>query len=192
MKLTALFAFIAAFALSGAANAAYLSSTTGANPVEDFSTAGSVAVNLDLQDAGSTTMNFVLQADDLQGPLYFDALVRNLTGAGLNRFSFSLQGIRFAGNGAGTVSPAFGSIGAIDAGPGAALISFATPEYAEFQFGDATGLPGAADWLLDTAGLQAGDSFSITAAVPEPSSAALVLPMLCMGLLVAARRRKKD
>lgn len=190
MKPTKLFAFAAALALSGAANAALLTGSTGANPVEDFSGAGSVAFNLDLQDFSSTTLNFVLEADDLQGPLSFDALVRNLAGADLNRFSFSLQGIRFAG--AGSVTPSFGSIGAIDAGATAAVIDFATPEYAEFQFGDVFGGAGQ-DWLLDTAGLQAGDSFSITATVPEPSTAALVLPMLCMaGLSAAARRRRKD
>lgn len=190
MKLTKLFAFAAALALSGAANAALLTTSAGTNPVEDFSSAGSVAFNLDLENFSSTTLSFELQADDLQGPLSFDALVRNLAGADLNRFTFSLQGIRFAG--AGTVTPSFGSIKAIDAGDTVAMIDFATPEYAEFQFGDVFGNAGQADWLLDTTGLQVGDRFSITATVPEPSSAALVLPMLCMGLVAAARRRKKD
>lgn len=190
MKLTKLCAFAGALVLSGAANAALLTGSAGANPVEDFSGAGSVAFNLDLRDFSSSTLNFVLEADDLQGPLSFDALVRNLAGADLGRFTFSLQGIRFAG--AGSVTPAFGSIKAIDAGATAAVIDFATPEYAEFQFGDVFGAAGQ-DWLLDTAGLQAGDRFSITATVPEPSTAALILPMLCMaGLTAAARRRKKD
>ena len=189
MKLTKLYAFAGALLLSGAANAALLTGSAGANPVEDFSGAGSVAFNLDLHDFSSTTLNFVLEADDLQGPLGFDALVRNLAGADLNRFTFSLQGIRFAG--AGSVTPSFGSLASVDAGATAAVIDFATPEYAEFQFGDVFGAAGQ-DWLLDTAGLQAGDRFSITATVPEPSTAALVLPMLCMGLMAAARRRKKD
>lgn len=192
MNLTKLYAFAGALVLSGAANAALLTGSTGANPVEDFSGAGSVAFNLDLRDFSSTTLNFVLEADDLQGPLSFDALVRNLAGADLSRFTFSLQGIRFAADGAGTVTPSFGSLASVDARATAAVINFATPEYAEFQFGDVFGAIGQADWLLDTAGLQAGDSFSITATVPEPSTAALVLPMLCMGLMAAARRRKKD
>lgn len=193
MKLNKLFAaacLAAGLALSGAANAVVLTSASGANPVEDFSGTGMVAFNLDLQDFSSTTLNFVLDAGDLQGPLSFDALVRNLAGADLNRFSFRLQGIRFAG--AGTVTPAFGTVGAVDADDSLAVINFSTPEYAEFQFGDVFGMPGQTDWLLDTTGLQAGDSFSITASVPEPSTAALLLPMLCMGLMAAARRRKKD
>ena len=193
MKPTKLFAFFAALALSGAANAVVLTGSSGSNPVTDYSGAGLVALDLDLQDFSATTLNFVLEAGDLQGPLSFNALVRNLTGAELSRFTFSLQGIGFAG--AGSVTPAFGTLDAVESSASAATIRFATPEYAEFQFGNVFGVPGQADWLLDTAGLRAGDSFRIvaaTATVPEPSSAALVLPMLCMAGLMAARRRKKD
>ena len=67
----------------------------------------------------------------------------------------------------------------------AAGISFARPEYAEFQFGNVLG--GGQDWLLATSGLRAGDSFSITATVPEPSSAALVLPLGVVWASVALR-----
>jgi hypothetical protein len=191
MKLTKLFAFFGALALSCAANAVVLTGSSGSNLATDYSGAGKVSFDLDLADFSATTLNFVLQADDLQGPLSFNALVRNLAGAELNRFSFTLQGIGFAG--AGSVTPGFGSVGSVDMGQAAAVIHFATPEYAEFQFGDVFGVAGQSDWLLDTSGLQAGDSFSITATVPEPSTAALVLPMLCMaGLMAAARRRKKD
>lgn len=191
MKLTKLFAFAAALALSGAANAVVLTGSTGSSLVTDYSSTGKVSFDLDLENFSATTLNFVLEAGDLQGPLSFNALVRNLAGAGIDRFSFSLQGITFAG--AGSVTPAFGSLGKVDFSSTAAGIGFASPEYAEFQFGDPTGVAGQADWLLATAGLRAGDRFSITATVPEPSSAALVLPMLCMAsLMAAARRRKKD
>lgn len=191
MKLTKLFGLIAALALSGAANAVVLTGSAGSNGVTDYSENGLVSFDLDLENFSPTTLNFVLEADDLQGPLSFNALVRNLAGAGLERFSFSLQGIAFTDAGAGSVTPAFGSLASVQAGSSTAAITFAMPEYAEFQFGNVLG--GGQDWLLDTSGLAAGDSFSITATVPEPSSAALVLPMLCMaGLMAAARRRKKD
>jgi len=191
MKLHKLFAFAAALALSGAANAVVLTGTSGSNAVTDYSGAGLVSFDLDLKNFSTTTLNFVLEADDLQGPLSFNALVRNLAGAGLDRFTFSLQGIDFSGT--GTVTPAFGELGKVDMTKAATSISFGAPEYAEFQFGDVFGTAGQANWLLSTAGLRAGDSFSITATVPEPSSAALVLPMLCMaGLMVAARRRNRD
>ncbi len=190
MKISKLISLAAGLLLSCAAHAVVLTGSTGSNTVTDYSSAGSVSFDLDLENFSATTLNFVLEADDLAGPLRFDALVRNLAGAGLGRFTFSLQGIGFAGD--GSVTPAFGSVGAIDASPFAAGISFAAPEFAEFEFGDVFGNAGSADWLLATAGLRAGDSFSITATVPEPSTAALLLPMLCMAGLMAARRRKED
>lgn len=189
MKLAKLFSFLAALALSCAANAAIITGTTGSNTVTDYSSAGVVSFDLDLHNFSSTTLNFVLEADDLAGPLSFNALVRNLAGADLSRFTFSLQGIRFAA--AGTVTPAFGTLGSVSNTATLATIDFASPEWAEFQFGDVFGSAGQVDWLLATSGLQAGDSFTITATVPEPSSIALMLPMLGMAGLMAARRRNK-
>lgn len=186
MNFAKLFAGPAAMVLSVSAHAALLTGTTGTNTVVDYSSAGIVSFDLDLKDFSATTLGFVLEQDDLAGPLNFNALVRNLAGAGLDRFTFSLQGIRFAG--AGSVTPAFGTLGPVQAGEFAAAINFATPEYAEFQFGNVLG--GGQDWLLDTSGLRAGDAFTIRATVPEPSTALLVLPMLCLAGLMATRRRK--
>lgn len=188
MRFATLLSFAAALAFSGAAQAVVLTGATGSNTVTDYSGAGLVSFDLDLKNFSGSTLNFVLDEADLQGPLSFNALVRNLAGAGLERFTFSLQGIRFAGP--GSVTPAFGELGRVDTGTFAAGIGFARPEYAEFHFGNVLG--GGQDWLLDTSGLRAGDTFAITATVPEPSSAMLVLPMLCMAALMAARRRKKD
>lgn len=186
MNVTKLVAGLAALVLSASAHAALLTSTTGANTVTDYSSAGIVSFDLDLADFSATTLDFVLEQDDLQGPLNFNALVRNLAGAGLERFTFSLQGIRFAA--AGSVTPAFGTLGQVEAGEFSAAVNFAPPEYAEFQFGNVLG--GGQDWLLDTSGLRAGDAFTITATVPEPSTTLLMLPMLCLAGLVARRRRK--
>ncbi|KFI07065.1 PEP-CTERM sorting domain-containing protein [Massilia sp. BSC265] len=190
MKLSKLFGFVAALSLSCAAKAVVLTDSTGSNTVTDYSETGKLSFDLGLQNLNPTTMHFALEAGDLQGPLNFSALVLNFTGLDVHRFTFSLQGIRFAAT--GSVTPVFTTVRALTASDTAAVIDFSTPLHTEFQFGDALGYAGQTDWLLDTSGLQAGDSFSITATVPEPSSAALVLPMLCMGLLAAARRRKKD
>ena len=178
---------LAALALSGSANAALLTGSTGTHQVTDYSGAGIVSFDLDLRDFSATTLGFVLEQGDLGGPLSLNALVRNLAGAGIERFTFRLQGIGFAG--AGSVTPAFGTLGRVEAGEFAAAIDFAAPEYAEFQFGNVLG--GGRDWLLDTAGLRAGDAFTITASVPEPSTSLLMLPMLCLAGLVAARRRQR-
>jgi hypothetical protein len=70
-----------------------------------------------------------------------------------------------------------------------AAITFAGGEPAEFHFGNPTLVQGRNDWLLDTTGMRAGDTFSIVAEVPEPSTIALMLPLLLGGLMVARRRQ---
>ena len=70
---------------------------------------------------------------------------------------------------------------------------FPDPAQAWDQRQPAPGLlaAGGADWLLDTRGLAVGDTFVISAEVPEPSTFALMLPALCMAGMMAARRRKQ-
>jgi len=188
---TKLFAALAAaLAFSLPAHAVVLTGTSGGNATADYSGAGTVAFDLDLASFTPTTFSFVLEEADLAGPLNFNALVRNLSGAALNQFGFTLQGIAFAG--AGSVTPAFGMLKQVSHGAQFASVAFAAPEWAEFQFGNPFGADGKSDWLLATAGLRAGDSFSITAQVPEPSTAALMVPALCMLGLAMARRRRRD
>lgn len=181
-----------AFAASaGSANAAVLLTTTGsaANTITDYSTQGAVAFDLDLENFNAATLRFSLEEEDLAGPLSLNAIIRNLSGTALNQFHFRLSGISFAAP--GSVTPTFGTLGAVDHGADYASIGFATPEWAEFHFGNPLGMAGASDWLLDTRGLNAGDTFVISAEVPEPSTLALLLPTLCMAGMMAARRRNK-
>lgn len=191
MQAKYLFAFAAAIALSAASHAAVLTGTSGAaaNTVTDYSAPGLVAFDLDLASFAPTRLDFVLEADDLLGPLSLNAVIRNLAGQALTGFDFRLDGIGFLQ--AGTVTPTFGTPGYVGHGSGYASIGFSSPEWAEFHFGNPVDDAGAADWLLNTAGLRAGDSFSITAEVPEPSTAALMLSALCMSSLLALRRRQR-
>lgn len=187
MKLNKLLmAATTALVLSGAANAAVLTSASGLNVVTNYSTSSLVAFDLDLQDFSSTRLNFVLEDGDLLGPLSMNALVRNLSGYGLSHFTFSLQGITFAAP--GSVTPAFGTIKQMTFNNSGAAISFATPEFAEFQFGNPFSLNNKSDWLLDTTGLRAGDAFSITATVPEPSTLTLLLSALALAGVYSVRR----
>lgn len=183
--------FLAALSFSASANAALLLGSTGsaANTVTDYSAPGAVSFDLDLEHLNPTTLRFVIEADDLLGPLSLNAIVRNLSGAALNGFYFNLSGISFLS--AGSVTPTFGKLGGVSHGPDVASIAFATPEWAEFHFGNPLALANRADWLLDTRGLAAGDTFAISAEVPEPSTFALMLPALCMASVMAARRRRK-
>jgi hypothetical protein len=187
-----LFAFAFALALSSASHAAVLtgSSTRDGNAVADYSMPGAVSFDLDLEHLAPIRLDFRLEADDLLGPLSLNAIVRNLSGAALTHVDFRLEGIRFAQ--AGSVTPTFGTLGGTGYGSDYASIDFRTPEWAEFHFGNPLGVAGATDWLLSTAGLRAGDTFSITAEVPEPSTAALMLSALCMSGLLAMRRRRRD
>lgn len=181
----------ASLALAGSANAAVLLTTGGssANTITDFSGQGAVSFDLDLENFNAATLRFSLEEEDLLGPLSLNAIVRNLSGTALNQFQFRLQGISFAAP--GSVTPTFGTLGKLEQGEHLAGIAFASPEWAEFHFGNPLGVQGASDWLLDTRGLHAGDTFVITANVPEPSSLALLLPTLCMAGLIAARRRRQ-
>jgi len=183
-------AFAAALVFCGASQAAILTTSTGAagNTVASYSAPGQVAFDLDLARLASTRLEFTVEAGDLLGPLSLNAIVRNLSGAALNGFDFRLDGIGFAQ--AGSVTPAFGTLGSVGYGSDYASISFSSPEWAEFHFGNPLAENGAADWLLSTEGLRAGDTFSITAEVPEPSTAALMLSALCMSSLLMARRRR--
>jgi hypothetical protein len=185
-------AAFAALVFSGGAQGAVLLSASGspANAATDYSAPGLVSFNLDLQDWSGTKLHFVLQEEDLLGPLNLSAMVLNLSGMPFAHFNLYFQGIGIAG--AGSVTPSFGTLGSVKHDAGSVGIRFAQAEPAELHFGNPLGLQGQADWVLDTTGLRAGDTFSIVAQVPEPSTVALILPMLCMAGLAAARRRKHD
>lgn len=189
-------ALAAALVLPQASQAAVLTGHSGPamNAVTDYSGAGLASFDLDLATFAPTTFSFRLEDADLAGPLAFNALVRNVAGTALDEFSFVLDGIAFLA--AGSVTPAYGTVGSSGYGAHTANVAFSAPEWAEFQFGNALGTPGASDWLLDTAGLRAGDTFTITAAtvraaeVPEPSSALLALTALSLLGLTAMKRKQ--
>jgi len=183
-------ALAATLLLASSAHAAVLLTTGGspANGITDYSTPGGVSFDLDLENFNAATLRFAIEEGDLLGPLHLNALVRNMTGSALNQLHVGLQGIGFAG--AGSVTPGFGAVAEVRSTGQYASIAFARPEWAEFYFGNPLGAPGQRDWLLDTRGLRAGDTFVITAKVPEPSSLALMLPALCLAGLMGARRRK--
>ena len=187
-----LLSLLAAVVIANPATAAIYSGASGmpGATVTNYSEAGLASFDLDLTDFSATRLNFIVEEGDLAlSFLNLNALVRNLSGVGIERFTFSTQGISFAAQ--GSVTPTFGTLGSVAYTSSAAAISFATPEFAEFQFGNPFGLANRTNWLLDTSGLRAGDTFSISATVPEPSSVALLLAALVMLLGIGAQRRSK-
>lgn len=183
-------AVLSALAISGTAHGAIMTGSSGsaANTVTDYSSASLVSFDLDMRNFSSTTLNFVIEADDLLQPfLGLNALVRNFSGHGLSHVNFKLDGISYAA--AGSVTPAFGTVGNTSFSSNDAAIDFSAPEWAEFHFGNPLAAAGKTDWQLSTLGLSAGDTFSITASVPEPGSIALMLSAL---LLMAYTRRNQQ
>ena len=187
-----LLALLAAVAIANPAHAAIFTGANGAPgaAVTNYSEAGLVSFDLDLTDFSATRLNFVVEEGDLQLPfLNLNAIVRNLSGWGMERVHFGTQGITFAAQ--GSVTPTFGTLGSVGYGSNEAAIRFASPELAEFHFGNPFRLTDQTNWLLDLRGLRAGDAFSISANVPEPSSLALLLAAAVMLLGVGAQRRDK-
>lgn len=182
-------AFAAAMTLAASSQAAVLltSELSAGNSITDYSGAGSVSFDLDLEKLGTSRFSFVIEEADLLGPLSLNAIVRNLSGTALNQFVFKLSGIGFASY--GSVTPTFGTLGQVTETPDYAHIGFSKPEWAEFHFGNPLLVDGAGDWFLDTRGLSVGDRFAIVATVSEPSSLALLLPLLGMAGVMARRRR---
>ncbi|UUZ52539.1 hypothetical protein LP419_24420 [Massilia sp. H-1] len=89
-------ALLAACLAAGACQAAVLSPASG-NAVTDYSGPGLAAFDLDLHSFATTRLEFVLDQDDLLAPvLQLNAIVRNLSGAPLQRLTFRLEGIGFA------------------------------------------------------------------------------------------------
>lgn len=185
---------IASLALCGLATApafaaSFIGSTGGTSIVTDYSDSGLISFDLDLKDTAPVTLSYQLTADDLLSGLDFNAVLRNLTGAGLNQFSFSLNASSFQT--LGTVTRSFDTAYTLSSRNGGqqALISFGTPEFLDIAIGNPLGNAGAQNWVIDTSGLNAGDVLTVTAAVPEPES--YVMALLGLAAVGAFVRRRQ-
>lgn len=186
---------IASLALSALASTSAMASVfidavaTPGNEVADFSEAGLIAFNLDLTQLSTVTLNYQITAADLAGPITFNAVIANVGALNLENVRLSLGSSRFET--IGTVSRAFGGTATVSssAGGASALISLGSPEYYELEVGDVFGQAGRVNWRIATAGLQAGDTLSITLAVPEPQTYAMLIAGL--GIVAVAVRRRR-
>jgi hypothetical protein len=156
----------------------------------DFSADGLIAFDLDLNDAQPVRLDFLLGAADVGGALDLNAVLRNLTGAGIDRLNLTLSIGSFDTIGRVT-RPFGGGDNLVDVAGQLASLSFVGTEYLDVHLGNPFAQPGLNDWRIDTRGLNAGDVLAITIAVPEPGAVALVLSALLALVAVRARRGRR-
>jgi len=185
----------ALLALAAQAQAAQYTGATGApaNTVESFSSASELFFDLNFVELGTLRLNFVVEAQDLSQPLLsFNALVRNLSGDTFAGTSVKLDGVVFAAPAGTVTTDGFQAVASMGSNAGGLWAQFQPGLSTELYIGNPLVQAGASDWTLDLSGRQVGDTFSITVAVPEPESYALMLAGLAGVAWMARRRRPQD
>lgn len=165
-------------------------STAGGNTVVDYTLGSALSFDLDMLSQAPVTLNFTLESADFSGDaMTFSALVRNLSGLGFDNVNITLSGISFAAPAGTITTDGFSAVSGTGHSATQAWASFAPGVSSEFYIGSPLGNVGEANWSLSLDGLQAGQQFSVTVAVPEPETYGLAVAGLA-ALGFAARRRK--
>lgn len=161
--------------------------TTGGTVVADYSGAGAISFDIDFKNLAPVTLNYEIDADDNGAPISFSSVIRNLTGGGIDHLVFTLSMSNF--DSVGSVSTfSANAIVNLNGEGNVASIQFPGSEYLDVFIGNPTFEAGRIDWTINANALRSGDILSITAAVPEPETCAMLL--VGLGLIGAAARRR--
>lgn len=194
MRRTAVAACLAAFFQLPSAHAlTFVSQTTNGNTVDlSFATADLLAADVAFLAPGSVTITWQLDAADVvRGAVAFDSIVDNFSDTPFGALAVSVDG--------GAIT-----VGSFESNDGAMTVTAQDARSVTFAFAPAMAtqaylgdpfLAGgaAADWSISLAGLAAGDTLSVTmtTAVPEPGTWAMLAGGLGLLALIAGRRRAR-
>jgi len=157
----------------------------------DFVLPGQIGLDLAFLSQAPVSLSFTLDASDGAGTgVWFNAVVREVSGAALSQVRLALSGGAFFSGPAGSAFTLAGVALAPSLTAGNTQVALlASPATAEIYLGNPLGLPGPQDWQIAYE-LASGPGFTLTVTqVPEPQTWALLLGGLG-GLLVMARRRQ--
>lgn len=154
---------------------------------------GGSLLSADIGFARGATVRFdlTLDAADEGQALGFNAVISALQGFELQNLEVRLSGgAEFAM--VGSLTPAFASVAAQSGDAVVQRYQLSPAEGFGIDLGNPFAHAGQSDWQIGSLGLKAGDTvtLSISSAVPEPSSWAL-LSLGGVGLMGLARRRAK-
>ena len=193
MRLTAAAACLAAFFHMPSAHAlTFVSQTTNGNTVDlAFAASDTIAADVGFLAPGSVTITWQLDADDVvRGAAAFNSIVDNFSATPFGALTVHVDG--------GAITP-----GGFASNDGAMTLTAQDARSVSFVFtpamatqaylGDPFLSGSTPDWSISLAGLAAGDTLSVTmtTAVPEPGTWAMLAGGLVLLALNAGRRRAR-
>lgn len=160
------------------------------NDVVAYGSGAAQSFDINFGTLTEVTLAFTTLRDEVAPTMSFNALINNFAGYNFEGLVVRLTGGAFFTGPSGTVTPTFGSIGAINAGSAAVTTVFGSGEPYAVNFGNPLSQGGQSDWTIDFSAVQAGSTFGVTVtAVPEPGVYGMLLAGL--GLIGAIARRRR-
>ena len=192
MRRTAVVACLAAlFQIPSAHALTFVSQATNGNTVDlAFATADTIAADIAFLASGPVTITWQLDADDVvRGAAAFNSIVDNFSDTPFGALTLRVDAGAIT---AGSFASNDGAMTVTARSEQSVAFAFSPAMATQAYLGDPFLAGGAtADWSISLAGLSAGDTLSLTmtTAVPEPGTWAMLAGGLGLLALNAGRRR---